>query len=389
MKQVKIKNSIQLFCRTRFKKFLLTLVYGFLGFLSFAQVDNHFLYDPALTNFADSNKLGFAIFNNNYMRNTEYYNKIEVGRTLLGYQLMPSLYYQANSHIRLQGGLFVRKDFGGNEPFTRVTPTFTLKIQNNKWLINFGTLEGTLNHRMLESMVDIASWIENPIENGFQLKHESKSLFFDTWIHWEKFIERGANEKEVLTAGLNYQPTLIASESGFSFTPITQGMISHRGGQIDTDTLKSFYVIANYAAGFRLMKQNPNAYIKEWRLEPYLLFYHQNDGTLYPFKGGSSVYLNAAAKTKNIGLMLSYWNGNQYIAPRGTPIYSSVSLDVPGYTEPDRQLLFIRIFYEKSLFEKLNLSLRTEPFYDINHSTFDYSFSVYLTYGGSWNFGKK
>lgn len=373
----------------RFKKAILMLVYNSFVLICFAQVDNKFLLDPIYTNVSDSGKTGFCISNNNYMRNTEYYNKIEVGRTLFGYQLMPSLFYQANSHIRLQGGLYIRKDFGGNDPFTYVRPTFTLKIQNNNWRINFGTLEGTLNHRMVEPMVDIASWIEKPIENGFQLKHESKKMFFDTWIHWEKFIERGANEKELLTAGLNYQPTLISTQKGYSFTPITQGMISHRGGQIDKDTLTSFYVIANYCVGFRFMKQNEKAYIKEWRLEPYLLFYHQNDGTLYPFKGGTAIYLNTAVKAKNLFLMLSYWNGNQFIAPRGTPIYGSVSLDVPGYTETERQLLFVRIFYEKPVYKNLNLSLRAEPFYDINNTTIDYSFSFYLTYAGNWNFGKR
>lgn len=389
MKPEYLKINFQYIKSIRFKKALLILVYNFFAFLSFAQLDNKFLLNPIYNNISDSGKIGFCIFNNNYMRNTEYYNKIEVGRTLFGYQLMPSLFYQANSHIRLQGGLFIRKDFGGNEPYTRVKPTYTLTMQNHNWRLNFGTLEGTLNHRMVEPMLDIASSIENPIENGFQLKHESKKIFFDTWIHWEKFIERGANEKELLTAGLNYQPKLISTQTGYTFTPITQGMISHRGGQIDQDTLTSFYVIANYCVGFRFMKQNEKAYIKELRLEPYLLFYHQNDGTIYPYKGGSAIYLNASAKTKNISLMLSYWSGNQFIAPRGTPIYSSVSFDVPGYTETDRQLLFVRIFYEKPVYEKLNLSLRAEPFYDLNNSTFDYSFSFYLTYAGSWNFGKK
>ncbi len=389
MKPEYLKINFQYFKSIRYKKILLILVYNFFTLLCFAQLDNQFLLNPINKNISDTGKIGFCIFNNNYMRNTEYYNKIEVGRTLFGYQLMPSLYYQANSHIRLQGGLFLRKDFGGNNPFTYVSPIFTLKIQKQNWRLNFGTLEGTLNHRMVEPMLDIASWIENPIENGFQLKHESKKMFFDTWIHWEKFIERGAHEKELLTAGLNYQPTLISTATGFSFTPITQGMITHRGGQIDKDSLTSFFVIANYAVGFRLMKQSTDPYIKEFRLEPYLLFYHQNDGTINPYKGGSAIYLNAVAKTKNMSLMFSYWNGNQFIAPRGTPIYSSVSLDVPGYTETDRQLLFIRIFYEKPIYENLNVSLRAEPFYDINNATFDYSFSFYLTYSGNWNFGKK
>ncbi len=351
----------------------------------FSQVDNRFLADPISFNSSDSGHAGFSFLNRNYMRNTEYFNKIESGRTLFGIQLLPALYYQVNKHIKIQGGLFIRKDFGGNNPFTEVVPTFTLKLESaKKWDVLFGTLEGTLNHRMLEPMFDIASNIEKHIENGFQLKHESDKLFFDTWINWEKFIERGSNFKEQLSAGLNFQPRLFLSENGYSVTPVAQGMISHRGGQIDKDTI-SFFVIANYSGGICFMKQNKTGFIMEIKLEPYLLFYHQADGNIFPFDGGSAVYVNASAKAKNLSLMLSYWNGNQFATSKGSPIYSSVSLDYPGHVEPNRQLIFVRVFYEKTIYEQLYLSLRFEPLYDLNNSLFDYSYSFYLSYRGDWH----
>ncbi len=322
------------------------------------------------------------------MRNTEYYNKIELGRTLFGFQWMPSVFYQVNKHVKIQGGLFIRKDFGGNNPFTEVQPTFTLKLQGEKnWSMLFGTLEGTLNHRMLEPMVDIASFIEHPVENGFQIKHASEKLFFDTWINWEKFIERGSNFKEQLSTGLNFQPRLFQSEGGYSMTPVVQGMLSHRGGQIDKDSI-SFYVITNYAGGLRLMKKNKAGFIREISLEPYVLLYQQTDGNIFPYQGGSAIYLNAGAKAKNLSLMLSYWEGNKFTAARGTPVYSSVSLDYPGHSEAQRQLIFMRIFYEKPVYELLNLSLRFEPYYDLKNSLFEYSYSFYLSYRGDWKFGK-
>ncbi|MBC7382946.1 MAG: hypothetical protein H7296_08115 [Bacteroidia bacterium] len=359
-----------------------------ISYNSRAQVNNLFLYDPITFNAGDSGRIGFSVINNNYLRNTEYYNNIEVGRTLFGYQLIPSLYYQVNSHIKLQGGLFVRKDFGGDEPYTTVTPTFTLKLKNNNWQILFGTLEGSINHRMVEPMFDIAAYIEKHMENGFQLKHVSDKFFFDTWINWEKFIERGATEKEMLTTGLNLQPKITVTINQFSVTPIIQGMLSHRGGQIDKDSI-SFYVIANYAAGIRFMKQNNTGFISEWRFEPYLLRYSLNDGNIYPFKEGNAIYINATVKAKNLSVMFSYWEGNSYIAPKGSPIYSSLSLDRPGHIEPNRHLLFIRLFYEKKVFEHISMSARFEPVYDLKNSLLDYSYSLYLTYRGNWNFGKK
>jgi len=54
------------------------------------------LYDKIELNAADSGRFSFGMRNTNYMRNTEYFNPIEEGRTLFGYQLQPSISYQPN-----------------------------------------------------------------------------------------------------------------------------------------------------------------------------------------------------------------------------------------------------------------------------------------------------
>lgn len=75
-------------------------------FISLAQLDNKYLQDKIDINSSDSNRIGLSLNAFNYMRNTEYYSKIEVGRTLFGYQLNPNLYYQVNPYIKLQAGVF-------------------------------------------------------------------------------------------------------------------------------------------------------------------------------------------------------------------------------------------------------------------------------------------
>ena len=54
---------------------------------AFAQLDNSLISDKITLNTSDSNTWGVTVNNFNYLRNTEYFNDIEVGRTLFGYQL--------------------------------------------------------------------------------------------------------------------------------------------------------------------------------------------------------------------------------------------------------------------------------------------------------------
>jgi hypothetical protein len=59
----------------------------------FGQLNNQFISDKITLNETDSNRWGISVSSFNYMRNTEYFNDIELGRTLFGYQLNPSLIY--------------------------------------------------------------------------------------------------------------------------------------------------------------------------------------------------------------------------------------------------------------------------------------------------------
>ena len=363
-------------------------------YVAFAQLDNTYLQDKININPSDSNRLGVSVNVFNYMRNTEYFNKIEVGRTLFGYQLNPSLFYQANPYVKLQAGIFLRNDFGGENPYTFAAPTYTVKAQKNNFSFLFGTLESALSHRMIEPMFDVARVIENRLENGFQVKYVSDNIFFDTWINWEKFIERGSPFKEQLTTGANFDYTLFnpkTTNTKWNISIINQVMLSHRGGQIDKDSINKLYVKINTATGFRLSKKYTNHFIKELRFEPYLLLYKENSSSGMPFDNGLAYYINGFVDTKYLGVMLSYWNAQNFIAPQGTAVYQAQSIDNAAYFSPSnkRELFFVRFLYQKPLYDKLYMTARFEPFYDFKTTDIDYSYSFYVSYKMDNGFGKK
>jgi len=362
------------------------------------QINNNALSDEITLNAADSGKFGFDLTNLNYLRNTEYFNAIELGRTLFGNQLHPRLTYQPNANTTLQAGVFLQHDFGATPQLSEILPTFSLKIQskNRKRAFIFGTLEGALSHQLIEPLFDINSAILRRVENGAQFKLNTKNVWLDTWINWERFIERGSPHKEQFTAGFNSHFVLFqnatentkqlnpndaelqSGKSGQLLSTILQFTAHHRGGQIDADT-SNMVMQLNGAAGFSYQLITPNQH--KIRAEAYGVIYQENTNSgFYAYRNGTGFLTHISLEQNGFTINPTYWYGNGFIADRGTTIYQSVSLDKPGHVEKIRQLFFVRFLYAKSLGPNLLLNARFEPYYDLNNRLFEFSYSVYLSY---------
>ncbi len=390
------------------KKFHQHIKFGFvLGLMLlhatlFAQINNSTLSDEININPNDSGKFAVQITNLNYLRNTEYFNKIEVGRTLFGAQLHPRLSYQPNAFTTLQAGVFLRTDFGATPTINQIIPTFSLKIKskNYKRAFIFGTLEGALAHQLIEPLFDINSAILRRIENGAQFKINTKNVWLDTWINWEKFIERGSPYKEQFTVGVNLNVNIlqkIAIDLGtdsvmlnnpiinhknlkkyYALKPVFQFTAHHRGGQIDADT-SNMVMQFNGALGMQYGFGKLNDY--HVQAEMYGVFYKENTNSgYYPYRKGNGIFAHVSITKKAFTFAPSFWRGKGFIADRGTSIYQSVSVDKPGYTEKMRNLFFLRMFYTQKLAPDLLLNVRFEPFLDMRSKALDYSYSVYLSY---------
>jgi hypothetical protein len=365
---------------------------------TFAQLNNTALSDEININPNDSGKIGLSVSSFNYLRNTEYFNNMEFGRTLFGTQLNPRLTYQPNGQTTLQAGVFLQQDFGAIPSLTRVLPTFSVKLKskNYKRTFIFGTLEGALAHQLIEPLFDINAAILRRIENGAQFKINTKNIWLDTWINWERFIERGSPYKEQFTAGINTHAVLYQTKTNDTkalnangievaqqqthhlLKPIFQFTAHHRGGQIDKDT-SNMVMQFNGAAGLSYQLITPNQL--SIKAEAYGVFYKENTNSgFYPYRKGNGLFAHVSMTKKAFTFAPSFWRGKGFIADRGTSIYQSVSVDKPGYTEKMRNLLFLRMFYTQKLAPDLLLNVRFEPFLDMRSKAMDYSYSVYLSY---------
>jgi hypothetical protein len=332
-------------------------------------------------------ELHLSIQNFNFMRNYEYFNKIQDGYTLFGTHLEPQLVYFAHPRLVLSAGIHLQKDFGAIGIF-RTLPLLSVKFKNkNTTLIN-GVLEGNIHHRMAEPIFDFEKRITEPVEYGSQFLIENKSLFFDAFINWKRMIYKPSPVQEQVLGGLSIDYKVLKNSKMQLSFPM-QMTVFHQGGQIDSDPtpLKTF---VNTALGFKL-KIPISAFVNAIRLENYLMGYDDfSFKRIQAFTKGRGWYLNAAIDSRHGSLLATYWNGMSFIAQNGMPLYQSVSQHINhvGYTEKNRKLIMLRYSYQKLLIPNLYLDFRFEPYMDLGRPAgtrkIEFSNSSFLVYKQSF-----
>lgn len=351
-----------------------------------AQVDNYILYDSISWQRGEEGTLKFEFNASPYFRNTEYFNTIELGRTLLGYQLQPQLSLALNGRVKLSGGIFVRRDFGSPEAFTDIQPTFSLKARQGDFSLIFGNLEGALSHRLPEPVYDINRYIEHRQEQGIQLKYANERSFVDLFIDWTRAINRQSNDQERFTVGLNLKHQLLDPYKNYRLIPSAFVVGSHKGGQIGTNS-DPVIMQWNMGSGLRYEQGSKTSYgFVEFQ---YLLYSSPDQAAGFIPNTGSGFLGNLGMRLNHFTLSANIWEGKDFRSATGTPIYAAQSIENANVYESNRKLVFFRFMYEKALMKSPVLaSFRFEPVMDLNQDILDYSYSLYLVYRGAFNLKK-
>ena len=355
--------------------FLLSLL---IPSITFAQLDNSAFEQRMAVNPADSNKLFLGINMLGFVKDNEFFDTVIEGYTLFGYQLNPYLSYNIAKNVRLDAGVYVQKDFG-NDDYSEVMPTLSLKIRSNNVNFIFGTLEGSVHHRLIEPLYDFERVLNNRLENGVQLIWmRDNNLFLDTWIDWRKMIYPNSTEPERFTGGISFSKTLFTFGNMHVDLPL-QLVASHQGGQIDTvdnEVITSF----NMAGGLTLEGTGPDI-IQNWGIKLYAASYNTDANDPVFNEEGFGFFLNPYVKTTfGLTVMGSYWHGDKFLSIQGSPLYTSVNDQYPSRVDKKREFLMLRFLYDLKVADGLTLTARAEPFYDTYADTVEYSFGLYLNF---------
>lgn len=345
-----------------------------------AQINNDMLYQEIDMKDSIENTVLFSVQSRNVFKNNEYFHDITSGYTLMGTQWYSSLAYQLNSHLRIQGGIFLQQDFG-HDGLKKIQPLFTVKYAANGYTVLFGALEGNVSHRVIDPLLNYERYILQPLENGVQIKADKKMMWMDNWMNWEKMQYLGDSIQEQFTIGHSSKWHVVQKPKIKIDIPI-QLMVTHRGGQIDIDTT-ALQTVINAAVGVNVSIPT-KGFITSVFSENYVcLFKDFSPSSRLPYQDGNGYFINVGARTRyDISASLGYWNAHQFYASRGGELFQSVSSQyAPApYLSPNRSLFFVRLMYQHKLLNHLYTDIRFEPYYDLGHSYFEYSYGCYLTY---------
>ncbi len=352
----------------------------FVGFISHSQLDNSLLSNANSDSLiSHQTKFGFLIDNVNYLRNTEYQSTIEQGATWAGTQIWPSAIYRYNDKLSFKAGFFLQKDFG-NTNFRTLIPTYTVSYTTKNIKVNFGTLDGSLDHKLIEPMYGIENFIDKRIENGLQIKGKYKRFTFDQWLDWEKMIYRTSNIQEQFTAGFSSNLNLIDKKNLKWNIPI-QITGRHVGGEIYTGPHNNIKTQFNFAYGTQITLNRPGKIVDKIDLQGFITYYED----LAPSKAdsfidGTGQFLALTLRMKHFGIMLNYWDAHQYIAPLGEPYYVSKSRENAGDYLQYRKMVMLRFLYERPLWDHFSLVARLNNIYDLSEKQFNNVMEVYFKF---------
>ena len=370
-----IQSSLK-FCIVFFAQFFL-LANGY------AQLNNEAFYGQFNEDSMENKQFSVHVEHLNFLKNNEYFTKIADGKTLFGYQLIPKIYYQAHPKLRLEAGGFFWKDYG-NKGFHQIEPIFTARFMAGNNQVLMGTLDGGLQHNMIEPLFDFENQLVRRLENGFQWKHQSKALKVDAWVDWRNMIYPNSSNQEEIVGGINLEPTLYQgkrTQLSLSF----QGNVYHKGGQIDTSNLP-LTTWFNGAAGLKLKTIPGNGIVlKHIEFQGYAVGFKDNSfKKALPFNNSAALYFNISAKTQWFEIMASSWNSEGNTSFQGGTLYRSISSNVKneGYNETSRQLLFIRLLKDWEILPNIWITARVEPYFDLKNNFWEFSHGLYINYRG-------
>ena len=329
-----------------------------------------------------------------FFKDNEYFNKIVDGYTLYGTQLNPQLVYYPTQNLRLEGGVFIWKDFG-NPVLKAVRPTFRATWTTGKQQIILGNIRPHLHHSYIEPMFNFERVMLNPLEEGIQVRYTGTRLMVDQWVDWQRQQYRYSNYQEEVAGGISSSYRLSPDGSRWHVTVPFQFTAIHHGGQIDTLD-KPLQTVFNQALGLEARRNLTGTGVQAVRFNGYVLGFQDYSFTKgqLPFRYGRGLYLNTTLETRYVDLMLSYWQGSRFISPLGGDLFQSASRSVsdPNFVDRERRVLLLRLLRDFRISDAAALTARVEPVFDFNTQVLDYSFGMYLNFRQEWllgNVGKR
>lgn len=324
-----------------------------------------------------------------FFRDAEFSSPYTRGYTATGFFLTPFVSHPIaeGSSITLGVNLNGVAGYSGIHswhPFVRLQSQVSPHL-----LMVMGSLYSALSHGLYEPMFDRERYIYDHQEQGvqflLQLPIYACTLFSDTWVYWEDLLEPWQPKQERFTLGTSNLltfPEIGRAQLTFSIPFSFLG--SHRGGQFTAlDTCIESLFNESLSLRVSCMPSHRSRLTLDL---PCFLYQDISPQHKQHFSQGTGFWphitfrLNSANKNTTLILQGGYWHGHQYIAPRGSHLFQSVSWHRADFTDPIRSMATAKLAFQKNFNPNFALGLDAECYYHIPLSQLDMAFGLYMRY---------
>ena len=198
-------------------------------------------------------ELSVELDNISFFKDNEYTGKFTKGYSLPGLWVQGKAVYYPLRNIKLEAGVHMLIYHGANkypsmayqdiaywkgdqyQKGVHVLPYFRAQMALSDHVnIVLGNIYGASNHNLIEPLYNPELNLTCDPEAGLQLLYDSKAFDLDVWVNWQSFIFREDVHQEAFTVGISSRVKYNDPASRFHFYTPVQGLVQHRGGEIDT-----------------------------------------------------------------------------------------------------------------------------------------------------------
>jgi len=337
-------------------------------------------YIPQFTgDTSDNGKVSIHLYNNNFVKNNEYFGPYTEGITYIGSVLQPEVTWALSSKFSLSGGWYFRQYYG-QDGFNESLPVIRARyrFRPDAQLI-FGQLEGQLQHGFIEPIYNTDNYfIKNP-EYGVQFLVNRRKLCADLYMDWEKFLLPGEAHQEVITGGLLASYYLTDKVENRGLSAHFQSIIHHFGGQVDNSE-NPLQSRANIAAGLKYAFVPGLKVLERLTLSSfYIQALELSQINTIPFESGFALHNTLAFENKWAKLSTGWFHGEYFFAPMGDYLFQSVSQFNDWYVGEKRDLITSKLLIGHDILKGVNFGFRLESYYDLQRKTNDFSYGLNIS----------
>ena len=322
--------------------------------------------------------------NISFFKDNEFAGTVIKGYSLPGLWIQPKFVYYPLKNIKLEGGVHMLW-FSGAYRYPSVSyqdialwkgeqyqkgahllPFFRAQISMKSVDLILGNIYGGSNHGLIAPLYNPELNLTCDPEAGLQLLYDSKAFDLDVWVNWQSFIFREDVHQEAFTVGISSRVKYNDPASRFHFYTPVQGLVQHRGGEIDTIFNNSVQTLMNGAIGVGGVWNTGHRIFKNLNVELDATGYYQQAGEIWPFDSGYGLYARASADIYDFRVKTSYWTCEDFISMFGSPFFGAASMIDEGVTFDRPQMIYLGVEYSRQLAKGFSIGVDVDVFHHLS-----------------------